>query len=149
MITDELLPMVADRDVAVDRLALHGWSMGGYGAPLLATELGADRVAAVSAASPALWQQPGDSAAGAFDDRDDFVAHDVFARRDVLSRIPLRIDCGDDDPFSAATKAFVDGLDPAPSGVPGAGDHSLDYSKSMLPDELALPGRGSRLTVSV
>jgi hypothetical protein len=57
MIVDELLPMLARAGLRTeprDRVALMGYSMGGYGALLLASELGPARVAAVVAESPAV-----------------------------------------------------------------------------------------------
>jgi enterochelin esterase-like enzyme len=52
-VVDEFLPMLADRGPDTSRLAFLGWSMGGYGSLLIAGMLGAERVTAVAAASPA------------------------------------------------------------------------------------------------
>ena len=54
MVTDELLPRLADHGLRTDRIGLIGWSMGGYGVLRLAGLLGPSRVAGVVAASPAL-----------------------------------------------------------------------------------------------
>ncbi len=110
MIIDELLPRLAAAGMRTSRFALFGWSMGGYGSLLLAEALGRSRVALVAVDSPALWQQPGDSAPGAFDDREDFLRNDVFAGRSKLSGIPVRVMCGQSDPFVTATRAFVPGV---------------------------------------
>lgn len=107
MVVEELLPLMGRKGLAADRVGLIGWSMGGYGALLMATTLGPKRVAGVVAASAALWQSPGDSASGAFDDREDFVRNDVFAARGKLRGIPVRLDCGRDDPFIVANRAFA------------------------------------------
>jgi pimeloyl-ACP methyl ester carboxylesterase len=107
MVMEELLPLLGRKGLATDRVGLIGWSMGGYGALLMATRLGPKRVAGVVAASAALWQSPGDSAAGAFDDREDFTRNDVFAARGKLRGIPVRLDCGRDDPFIVANRAFA------------------------------------------
>jgi pimeloyl-ACP methyl ester carboxylesterase len=93
-----------------NRFAVFGWSMGGYGALLLAETLGRSRVAFAAADAPALWLHPGDSAAGAFDDADDFRRNDVFAGRARLAGIPVRIVCGRSDPFLVATRTFVAGV---------------------------------------
>ena len=64
MVVDELLPLLAGRGVAAgpeDRIGLLGWSMGGYGVLHLGGLLGAERVAAVCAVSPALWTDPDDA----------------------------------------------------------------------------------------
>jgi enterochelin esterase-like enzyme len=147
MVLDEWLPRLAEAGLAArpaDRIGLLGWSMGGYGALLLASRLGAARVAVVAAESPALWLQPGDSAQGAFDDAEDFRANDVFKRQKVLSRIPIRIDCGTADPFHTAAKKFAAGLHPTPVTDLGAGNHSGTYWKAKAPK--AIEFIGNRLT---
>jgi hypothetical protein len=80
----------------------------------------------VVAASAALWQSPGNSAPGAFDDREDFVRNDVFAARDKLAVVPVRLDCGRDDPFIAANRAFAHGL-PSAAATFDAGAHTEEY----------------------
>lgn len=126
MVVQDLLPLLAGKGLATDRIGLIGWSMGGYGALLLASTLGPSRVAGVVAASPALWQSPGDSAPGAFDDREDFARNDVFAARGKLSDIPVRLDCGRDDPFIVATRAFAGGL-PSAVATFDDGAHTSEY----------------------
>lgn len=110
MLTDELLPRLTAAGLHTARLALFGWSMGAFGALLLAETLGRSRVAFVAVDSPALWLQPGDSAPGAFDDREDFIRNDVFAGRTKLAGIPVRVMCGRSDPFLNATRVFAQGV---------------------------------------
>jgi S-formylglutathione hydrolase FrmB len=133
MVLDEWLPRLAQAGLAAraaDRIAFLGWSMGGYGSLLLSSQLGPARVAAIVAESPALWLNAHARALGSFDDAADFQAHDVFARRELLSKIPTRIDCGTADSFHSAVTAFVSGLRPAPLGDLGAGDHTYGYWRS-------------------
>jgi len=110
MVVDDFLPLMRRLTGYTGRIAFLGWSMGGYGSLLLASELGPDQVGAVVAESAALWTAPGLSAPGAFDDREDFLAHDVFRRTDVLSRIPVRLDCGRSDAFVPGNEAFAKAL---------------------------------------
>jgi S-formylglutathione hydrolase FrmB len=126
VVVHELLPLLAGKGLATDRFGLIGWSMGGYGALLLATRLGPSRVAGVAAGSAALWQTQGDSAPGAFDDRQDFVRNDVFAARGKLRGIPVRLDCGREDPFIAANRAFAREL-PEATVTFDAGAHTEEY----------------------
>jgi pimeloyl-ACP methyl ester carboxylesterase len=126
MIVQELLPLLAGKGLATDRVGLIGWSMGGYGALLLASTLGPRRVAGVVATSAALWQSSGDSAAGAFDDSKDFARNDVFARRRELARMPVRLDCGSEDPFIVANRAFARGL-PSAAATFDKGAHTEEY----------------------
>ena len=88
MLLEELLPRLAAAGMRTSRFALFGWSMGGYGALLLAEKVGSARVAFVAVDSPALWLSPGDSAPGAFDDAEDFRRNDVFPRRAQASGHP-------------------------------------------------------------
>lgn len=110
MVVDDLLPLLSRQGLRTDRIGLLGWSMGGYGALWLATQLGPRRVGAVVAESAALWLSAGESAPGAFDDREDFERHDVFRLRSRLHGIPVRLDCGLQDPFLRANRAFAQGL---------------------------------------
>jgi dienelactone hydrolase len=144
MVLDEWLPRLAEAGLAArtaDRIGFLGWSMGGYGALLLASRLGPKRVAAVVAESPALWLRAGDSARGAFDDAADFKANDVFAKRAVLSRIPIRIDCGIADPFHSAAEKFVAGFDPRPLTDLSAGDHTNGYWRLKAPKAINFVGK--------
>jgi pimeloyl-ACP methyl ester carboxylesterase len=143
MVVEEFLPLLAARGLACgtrDRVALLGWSMGGYGALLLAERLGAARVAGAGAMSPALWRHAADAVSGAFDDAADFAAHDVFAGRDRLQQIPVRLDCGRGDPFLDADRAFAAGLRPAAQGDFGTGGHTDGYWRRMAPGQLATLG---------
>jgi enterochelin esterase-like enzyme len=137
MVVDDFLPLLRRETGYGGKVALLGWSMGGYGSLLLASRLGPDRVFAVVAESAALWTEPGASAPGAFDDREDFLAHDVFAaaRRDVLARMPVRLDCGRSDPFVAANRAFARVLPSAKLTV-DAGGHTNDYWRDHAGDQL-------------
>lgn len=128
MVTDDLLPLLRDESGYAGPVAFLGWSMGGYGSLLLASALGPRVVGAVVAESAALWTEPGASAPGSFDDREDFQAHDVFAtsRTRVLTRIPVRLDCGDTDPFVAANRAFARRLPSAHLTV-DSGGHNTGY----------------------
>ena len=143
MVVEEFLPSLAAAELAAGdayRVGLMGWSMGGYGAFRLAEQLGASRVAVVAAASPALWLHPGDTPQGAFDDAEDYRRNDVFAPRNQLSRIPIRVDCGLGDPFLAATRSFVSGLAPAPSGGFAPGGHDNAYWRSLVAGQVAFLG---------
>lgn len=126
LVTEDLLALLGDKGLATDRIGLIGWSMGGYGALLMARDLGAERVAGVVAVSPALWQSHADTFSVAFDDREDFERNDVFAARGKLRDIPVRIDCGRDDLFIEANRAFAQGLPEATVSF-DAGEHTEDY----------------------
>jgi poly(3-hydroxybutyrate) depolymerase len=126
MVIEEILPLLASKGLSTDRIGLIGWSMGGYGVLLMATKLGPRRVAGVVAASAALWQSRSDSFPEAFDDLEDFVRNDVFAARGELRGIPVRLDCGRDDLFIEANRAFARGLPDAEVTFDDGG-HTEEY----------------------
>jgi len=140
MVAEEFLPLLAGRGLDTTRVGLIGWSMGGFGALLLA---GSGVVAArgVATMSAALWQSRADVSAGSFDDADDFARNDVFALRDGLATIPLRMDCGDLDPFLDANEAFRAGVRPEPAGGVEPGGHDVDYWRRVVPAQLGFVAR--------
>lgn len=141
MVVDEFLPMLGERGLDTRRVGLFGWSMGGYGALLLAPRLGKRLVFGVVAESPALWPQYEDTAPGAYDSESDFADALVWGQQDRLRGIPVRIDCGEGDPFYANTHEYVDGFDDPPSGGFELGDHDVGYWRRMAPDQLRFLAR--------
>jgi S-formylglutathione hydrolase FrmB len=135
MVLGELIPMLAGQNLDTSRVAFLGWSMGGYGALLLGGRLGSARTAAISAVSPALWMSSGAAAPGAFDGPDDFSANSVFGMP-ALASIPIRVDCGDSDPFYDATRQFIAQLPNPPAGGFSPGGHNPGFWSSQLPGEL-------------
>jgi len=135
MVLNELIPMLPGQGLDTSRVAFLGWSMGGYGALLLGGRLGSARTAAICAVSPALWLSSGAAAPGAFDGPDDFAANSVFGMP-ALGSIPIRVDCGDSDPFYAATKQFIAQLPAPPAGGFSPGGHDGGFWSSQLPAEL-------------
>jgi len=136
MVLDELIPMLSDKGLDTSRVAFIGWSMGGYGALLLGARLGPARTAAITAVSPALWLSSGAAAPGAFDGPEDFAANTVFGLP-ALASIPIRIDCGNSDPFYSATKQFIAQLPNPPAGGFSPGGHDGGYWSSQLTGEIA------------
>jgi enterochelin esterase-like enzyme len=135
MVLDEFLPLLGAQGLDVSRVGFLGWSMGGYGAMLLGARLGAPRTAAICAVSPALWTSPGAAASGAFDSAEDYTANSVWGLG-ALNGIPLRIDCGNDDPFYSATQQFIAQLPHPPAGGFSPGGHNAAFWSSQLTGEL-------------
>jgi S-formylglutathione hydrolase FrmB len=134
MLLDEYIPFV-ERRTNTTRRALLGWSMGGYGA-LLVAERASDRFFAVAAASPALWTSPGQTAPGAFDSPADFYRFDVFTGEQHLADLRVRVDCGTSDHFYPAARRFVAGLPPGHQGSFGPGFHEASYWRSVAPAQV-------------
>jgi enterochelin esterase-like enzyme len=136
MVLNELIPMLSSQGLDTSRVGFLGWSMGGYGALLLGARLGPARTAAICAVSPALWTSSGAAAPGAFDGADDYAANSVWGLPQ-LGQIPIRIDCGNSDPFYAATKQFIAQLPTPPAGGFSPGGHDGAFWSSQLPAEIA------------
>ncbi|MGH3524000.1 MAG: alpha/beta hydrolase [Mycobacterium sp.] len=135
MVLNELIPMLGTQGLDTSRVAFLGWSMGGYGGLLLGSRLGAARTAAICAVSPALWRSSGAAAPGAFDGPADWSANSVFGMP-ALASIPIRVDCGNSDPFYGATQQFVVQLPNPPSGGFSPGGHDASFWSAQLPAEL-------------
>ncbi|WP_433189138.1 hypothetical protein [Actinoallomurus sp. CA-150999] len=127
VITRDLLPFLRDRGLPTSRIGLLGWSIGGRGALLLASSLGADRVAAVAAASPALTRS------------------DDATLAPALAGVPASLTCGRDDPFAAPTRDLLARLRRAGraevTGGIHAGCHDAAFRRRMLPDQVAFLAR--------
>jgi S-formylglutathione hydrolase FrmB len=145
MVVEEFLPLLAERGLpgAAERIGLLGWSMGGYGALRLGGLLGADRVAAVCAVSPAMWSNSEDASRSGFVDAAEYDEYKVQGHQADLAGIPVRIDCGTGDQFYRAVQdyadAFADDADVSATFEPGA--HDPDYWRRVLPAQLDFVGR--------
>ncbi|MFL6182230.1 MAG: alpha/beta hydrolase-fold protein [Actinomycetes bacterium] len=141
MIVDEFIPLLRNKGLSTDTLGLWGWSLGGYGALLLATDLPHRQVGPVVATSPALWLAAEDTAPDVFDDAADFARNNVFDRLDEFADVQLRIDIGDNDSFTPNVEQFIAALPEQPSGGVTPGFHDAAYWMRAAPDEIAFIGR--------
>ena len=132
-----LMPFVKTSAPAA-RSAVIGWSMGGYGALLLAVER-PDAFAAAVANGPSIWNTFSEATPGAFDDPDDFGKHSVL--RDVrrFEGHAVRADCGADDPFADAVRELRQRA-PSIGGGMHAGFHDDATWRSYLPAQLDFIG---------
>jgi hypothetical protein len=103
---------------------------------LLGARLGPARTAGICAVSPALWTSAGAAAPGAFDGEADYAANSVWGLP-ALGAIPVRIDCGNADPFAAATGEFIAQLPNPPAGGFSPGGHDDAFWSSQLPAEIS------------
>jgi enterochelin esterase-like enzyme len=116
MLHEELPAWCAARGFDTGRLAAWGWSMGGYGALLLA-EACPRFVRAVAAFSPAVV--PGDG---------------VFRDAERLSGLPVGLWCGRQDPLFANVRALRRELPDEPlAGTFGPGKHDFGYWSTAIP----------------
>ena len=141
MITDELLPLLGRQGAMIDRFGVIGWSMGGYGALVVAETVGAPRVAATVASSPALFASYADARRTnhqAFDGPEDFARSDVLAGLGRMKGVPAWVDCGTSDPFAAMARRLRSRLRPA--GEMRRGCHDGAFWLRRLPAQLAFLG---------
>lgn len=138
MLVDEFLPLLAARGLRTDRVAVAGWSMGGYGA-LLAAVTHPGRFRAVVATSPAVFHSYDDARrvnAGAFDSAEEWARHDLTARARQFAGLPVRIAIGAADPFTPAVRTLRDRL-PDPGVVEiSTGCHDTDFWISVAPGQV-------------
>jgi pimeloyl-ACP methyl ester carboxylesterase len=112
MIVEEFLPLLASRGLRTDRVAVAGWSMGGYGA-LLCGLTYRDRFRMIVATSPAIFRSYADAHKvnpGAYDSPDEWARYDVSARAREFAGLPVRIAIGAADPFAPAVRTVRDRL---------------------------------------
>jgi S-formylglutathione hydrolase FrmB len=137
------LPLLAKRGLRVDRVAVLGYSMGGYGALLLAETLGRQRVAATAASFPAVFRSYADARRTnprSFDSPADFAAHDVVTRLGALDSRTTWVDCGHSDPFAPTAQLIRTRLR-EPAGGLYDGCHDAAFWRSRLPAQLDFLGR--------
>jgi poly(3-hydroxybutyrate) depolymerase len=109
------------------RVAIGGFSMGGFGAFDLARF---SRFCAVGGHSAAMWRTGAETPEGAFDDAEDFARHDVMeaaaANPRLYGKARVWIDVGTDDPFRSADEELARRLPGARLHV-WEGGHDFSY----------------------
>jgi hypothetical protein len=86
--------------------------------------------------SAALWRSYEDGVGDAFDSAADYARNDVFAAVERLRGLPVRIDCGRQDPFYEADVAFAEALTEPPAGGFTPGGHNDAYWMRVAPAEI-------------
>ena len=124
-VVDEVIPRALDESGAdPNRVAIGGISMGGFGAYDIA-RLHPNRFCAVGGHSPAIWVEAGQTAQGAFDDAEDFAAHDLVgaARAGTFRPEHAWLDIGKSDPFAPGARALAGAMDVEDHSYPGGHDY--------------------------
>jgi enterochelin esterase-like enzyme len=141
MVTEEFLPLLAEQGLDTDRLAFHGYSMGGYGSLRLAPIVGPPTVRAVAVSSAALWTNPDDASDSGFANGAEYQQYSVLGHQADLDGVAVRLDCGTEDPFYPADRAYVDGFTRPIVSTFDPGAHDAAYWTRMMPAQLAFVGR--------
>jgi pimeloyl-ACP methyl ester carboxylesterase len=138
MLVDEFLPVLARRGLDTDRVAVAGWSMGGYGALVCALTY-RTRFRLAVATSPAIFHSYADAhrvTPEAYDSTADWSAYNVTARAKEFAGLPVRIATGSGDPFVEAVRTLRDELpDPGIVDVT-TGCHDNRYWASVAPEQV-------------
>ena len=108
-ILDEVIPAAIRKyDLDPRRVAIGGFSMGGFGALDLARFR---RFCAVGGHSAAMWRTGGETPQGAFDDAEDFEQNDLIEAAAKNPRLygkaKVWIDVGTEDPFRSADEELA------------------------------------------
>jgi S-formylglutathione hydrolase FrmB len=137
---DEFLPMVEDRfgvGGSRGRRATLGWSMGGFGALLMAQQH-PDLFAAAVGMSPAVFPSYDAARSGhdyTFDSAEDWQRYGLWNHLDDLAGTAVRIDCGAADPFAPTARRLLDRI-PGVTGRIGSGCHDTTFWRRTAPVEL-------------
>ncbi|MCU1532249.1 MAG: esterase [Arthrobacter sp.] len=140
MLVEEFVPLLGSQGFDLGKIGLFGFSMGGFGSLLLASQGKLPGLRAVAAMSPAVWDRYDERLEGAFDGPADFAAHDVFALRPRLAALPKRVDCGTRDELLATVREYVRELPGEVEGGFQPGGHDSAYLRSILPEVLSFFG---------
>jgi enterochelin esterase-like enzyme len=141
MLLHEVLPYLAARGFRTGRVMATGWSMGGFGALLLAERRQASAAAVMSPAIYPTYSAAVAANPGSFDSAADFAHNDVASSTGtrLLRTLPVMVSCGTDDPFAPQVAALRARLGD-PSGAIDAGCHDSAYWRRHIPASLAFLG---------
>ena len=140
MVRNEFLPLLGTRGLDVSRIGMLGFSMGGFGALHIASQLGAPRCRVVVAESPALWTSYARAAHGAFDGAADFAANTPFGKQAQLDGMRVIVDCGTGDGFYPTAEKYVAGFAHKPKTDFPAGGHNDNFWRRLAPAQLKVVG---------
>lgn len=157
MLTQEFVPMLGELGLRTDSIGVLGWSMGGYGALLLARQAnrgtlsageasGRTAVVAAAASSPALFSSYHASASRAFDDPADFAKYGDLVTEPDAGKTALYVGCGDTDAFTGQTRRYRANVSPLPAGGISKGCHTGGYWRSVAAAQIGF--LGSHLSAS-
>jgi hypothetical protein len=141
LVAAEFLPELKKRGLDTKRLALSGWSMGGWGALRLACDELHGKIRAVAAVSTPCYASFSEMPGQGWMSAAEFAANNFYGRPDRLTDLPIYLACGMSDGFYPGNVAFADILantDGVRTPVVnfGPGNHSHEYWQSVAPAQL-------------
>ncbi len=141
MLVSDFLPLLARHGLDLGRMALTGWSMGGWGTLRLATAELRGKLKAIAAISAPCYQKYDWVPQKQWMTRAEFTANNFFIRPSRLANLPIFLACGTEDPFYPGNRDFAEILQSTPVVEPptvsfGPGAHDPVYWQSVLPQQL-------------
>jgi pimeloyl-ACP methyl ester carboxylesterase len=141
MVASEFVPLLKKLGLNTKRLALSGWSMGGWGSLRLACEELHGKLRAVAAVSTPCYATFAELPGQGWMTAADFAANNFYTRPERLADLPIYLACGESDEFYPGNVAFADILaNTAGVRTPvvnfGAGNHSHEYWQTVAPSQL-------------
>lgn len=146
MVATEFVKLLKRQGLNTSRLALTGWSMGGWGALRLACGELHGKLRAVVALSTPCYASYDELPVGDWMTRAEFEANNFYHRSDQLTDLPIFLACGASDPFLPGNKAFAAVLEQTPGVIApvldfGPGEHGHPYWQSMAATQFRFLGK--------
>ncbi|PKQ30612.1 MAG: hypothetical protein CVT62_12940 [Actinobacteria bacterium HGW-Actinobacteria-2] len=141
LIAAEFVPFLKTLGLNTKRMALSGWSMGGWGTLRLACDELHGKLRAVAAVSTPCYATFAELPGQGWMTPADFAAANFYTRPERLADLPIYLACGESDGFFRGNVAFADILaNTAGVHTPvvnfGPGGHSHEYWQSVGPSQL-------------
>lgn len=144
MVAKEFVGVLNDNGLDTSRMALTGWSMGGWGTLRLAEDELHGKLRAVAAISTPCYPDY-KFVPGPYQEvlsRKLFETGNFYTHPNRLTDLPIFLACGTDDPFEVGNENFVIILDSEPGVLQptrefGPGGHDADYWRSVAAAQFA------------
>jgi S-formylglutathione hydrolase FrmB len=139
-LVDELIPLVEQRHQvggSRNRRATYGVSMGGFGALLIAQQR-PDLICATVGSSPAVFPSYHAAITGhphTFDSEADWEQWGVWTHASSMGGVPVRIDCGQSDPFASTARSLIQRI-PGAVGEISSGCHQRSFWRRKVSAQL-------------
>jgi enterochelin esterase-like enzyme len=146
LVASDFLRVLKGQGLDTSKLALTGWSMGGWGALRLACDELHGKVQAVAALSTPCYAKLSDAPESGWMTEAEFETNNFFDRTERLTNLPVFLACGRSDAFYDGNLTFADrlantagALTPVASFGPGGHEHA--YWKSVAPSQFRFLGQ--------
>ena len=142
LVADEFLGLLGGRGLDTDRLALTGWSMGGWGSLFLAGNNLHGKVKAVSAISTPCYETFAQIPEQGWMSEQEYDRYNFVTKPELFTDLPIQVLCGKQDAFYPGNVAFAERLSQTPGVLPLEtvfvdGNHSMPYWESQAATQLA------------